>query len=259
MPGTCSGAGYASVRFMWPDIVDLRDFYDSGLGHVARRMIRRQLRAMWPDVAGMNLLGLGYAAPYLRTFQDEAARTIAAMPSGMGVLAWAGAADGARNLAMLAQEDGLPLPDLSMDRILLVHSLEHSEHLRDMLREVWRVLADGGRLIVVVPNRRSIWARFEHTPFGHGQPYTPNQINGILRGAMFAPMRSAVCLYMPPTRRHFWLKTAPAWEKVGERWFAPLGGVTIVEASKQIYGGIPAAATARRRGYVRVGASAGGG
>lgn len=244
---------------MWPDVVDLRDFYDSSLGHVARRMIRRQLRAMWPDVAGMNLLGLGYAVPYLRTFQDEAARTVAVMPSRMGVLAWSGAADDTHNLATLAQEDALPLPDLSMDRILLVHGLEYSEHLRAMLREVWRVLADGGRLIVVVPNRRSIWARFEHTPFGHGHPYTPNQINRMLRGAMFAPMRSSVCLYIPPTRRRFWLRTAPAFEKVGERWFAPLGGVTLVEASKQIYGGVPAGSRARAHGYATVGADAGGG
>ena len=221
-------------------------------------MIRRQLRAMWPDIAGMNLLGLGYAVPYLRTFQDEAARTVAVMPAQMGVLSWSGAADDSRNLAALGQEGALPLPDLSMDRILLVHGLEYSEQLRDMLREVWRVLADGGRLIVVVPNRRAIWARFEHTPFGHGHPYTPNQINRILRGAMFAPMRSSVCLYMPPTRRHFWLKTAPAWEKVGERWFAPLGGVSLVEASKQIYGGVPAGERVRARGYVTVSAAGGG-
>lgn len=237
---------------MWPDVVDLRDFYDSRLGHVARRMIRRQLRAMWPDVSGMNMLGLGYATPYLRTFQEEAARTVAIMPTRMGVLAWSGAAEEERNLATVAQEAALPLPDLSMDRILLVHSLEYSEQLRAMLREVWRVLADGGRLVVVVPNRRAIWARFEHTPFGHGHPYTPNQINRMLRGAMFAPTRSAVCLYIPPTRRRFWLKTAPAWEKLGERWFAPLGGVTLVEASKQIYGAAPAGEGVRVAGYASV-------
>lgn len=244
---------------MWPDVVDLHDFYDSALGHVARRMIRRQIRAMWPDIAGMNLLGLGYAVPYLRTFQDETARTVAVMPARMGVLAWSGATNGSHNLATLAHEETLPLADLSMDRILLVHGLEYSEHLRGMLREVWRVLADGGRLIVVVPNRRSIWARFEHTPFGHGHPYTPNQIHRMLRGAMFAPMRSAVCLHIPPTRRRFWLKTAPAWEKVGERWFSPLGGVTLVEASKQIYGGVPAGERSRVRSYVTVGALVGKG
>lgn len=243
---------------MWPDVVDLRDFYASSLGHVARRMIRRRLRVMWPDVSGMNLLGLGYAVPYLRGFQDEAARTVAIMPGRMGVLSWSGAADESSNLATISQEWELPLPDLSMDRILLVHGLEYSENQREMLREVWRALADGGRLIVVVPNRRSIWARFEHTPFGHGHPYTTNQINRILRDAMFTPMRSSLCLYIPPTRRRFWLATAPAWEKAGMHWFSPLGGVTLVEASKQIYGGAPAGARSRVRKLIQVGAAARG-
>ncbi len=244
---------------MWPDVVDLRDFYDTSLGHVARHMILRQLRALWPGVTGMNMLGLGYGVPYLRAFQDEAARTVAVMPGRMGVMSWSGGADDSRNLATIAQEWELPLPDLSMDRILLVHGLEYSERQRDMLREVWRVLADGGRLMVVVPNRRSIWARFEHTPFGHGQPYTTNQINRILRDSMFTPMRSARCLYVPPTRRRFWLSMAPAWEKAGAHWFAPLGGVAMVEASKQIYGAAPVGARARIRRYVSVGARAGGG
>ena len=39
---------------------------------------------------------------------------------------------------------------------------------RDQLREIWRVLAAGGRVILVVPNRAGIWARTEATPFGHG-------------------------------------------------------------------------------------------
>jgi SAM-dependent methyltransferase len=244
---------------MWPDVVDLRDFYDTSLGLVARRMIRRRLRAMWPDVSGMSVLGLGYAVPYLRAFQDEAARTIAVMPAGMGVLSWSGNADGARNLATIAQEWELPLPDLSMDRVLIVHGLEYSEQLRDMLREAWRIIADGGRLIVVVPNRRSIWARFEHTPFGHGHPYTTNQINRILRASMFAPIRSTLCLYIPPTRRRFWLSTAQAWEQAGQRWFSPLGGVTIVEATKQIYAGVPVGARARVRRLVAEGMRAAGG
>ena len=37
---------------MWIDVVDLRDFYASSLGQVARRMIRRQLRTLWPNVTG---------------------------------------------------------------------------------------------------------------------------------------------------------------------------------------------------------------
>ena len=48
---------------MWQDVVDLRDFYETQLGQMARRMIRRGVRALWPDVRGQRVLGLGYATP----------------------------------------------------------------------------------------------------------------------------------------------------------------------------------------------------
>lgn len=220
---------------MWPDIIDVKDFYDSSLGLVARRMIRRRLRELWPDLRGMNVLGLGYATPYLRPFRGEAERVVAVMPVGMGVLHWPPEGP---NLACIADEAELPLPDLSMDRVLLVHGLECTEQLRALLREAWRVMADGGRLLVVVPNRRSIWARADHTPFGHGHPYSLEQLRRVLREAMFTPVNAARALYVPPSRRRFILAAAPAWENIGDRWFQPLGGVAMVEAGKQIYAGV---------------------
>ncbi len=60
---------------MWQDVADLRQFYASPLGQVARRLIRRRLRALWPDLAGKRLLALGYGTPYLSPFHGEAERT----------------------------------------------------------------------------------------------------------------------------------------------------------------------------------------
>ncbi len=232
------------------DVVDLRDFYASSLGSIARRMIRRQLRTLWPDLRGMRVLGFGYATPYLTPFVEEAERVAAVMPTRMGVLAWPERITEERNLALVAHEDEIPLPDLSVDRILVVHGLEYSENAHLMLREMWRVLAEGGRLLVVVPNRRSIWARADHTPFGHGYPFSTEQLNKALRQSMFTPVRSSRALFFPPSRRRFWLSAASAWERMGLRWLNPVGGVTIVEATKQIYGGASVGEKVRRRSYV---------
>ena len=136
---------------MWTDVVDLRDFYRGSLGQMARRVIRRRLRELWPSIPGMNLLGLGYATPYLLPFRDEAARTIALMPAGQGVLHWPRDGDG---LVGLCDETELPLPDYSMDRVILVHGLECSEQLRPMLRGVWRVLAEGADPVPSTRSRR---------------------------------------------------------------------------------------------------------
>lgn len=73
---------------MFADVVDLREFYGTRLGQVARRMVSRHIRRLWGDTTGLRLLGLGYATPYLRPFLAEAERVIALMPAAQGVLHW---------------------------------------------------------------------------------------------------------------------------------------------------------------------------
>src|SRR5947208_580557 len=101
------------------DVVDLRDFYRSGLGQVARRMIRRAIQRVWPDLHGMRLLGIGYTTPFLTALSGDTERTVALMPASLGVLRWP--PDG-RNLVTLADEGELPFADYSIDRVLLVEA-----------------------------------------------------------------------------------------------------------------------------------------
>lgn len=232
---------------MWNDVVDLRDFYAGSLGTVAGRMLRRHIRALWPDVTGLGVLGLGYATPFLAPFREEAARVMAAMPVQQGVLHWPGDGSG---LTLLADETELPFPDLSIDRVLLVHSLECAESVRPMMREIWRVLTGSGRLLVVAPNRRGVWARFEHTPFGHGRPYSQVQLRRVLRDTMFTPLRSDAALFVPPVRSRMVLSSAPAWEEIGQRWFPAIAGVIVAEATKEIYAGHAQPVPKRRAAYL---------
>ncbi len=220
---------------MYTDVVDLREFYDTSMGQVARRMIRRRLRRLWPDVRGEVVLGIGYATPYLRPFREEADRVLAFMPAAQGAVFWPREGPG---VVALTNEGELPLPDLSVDRVVIVHGLEGAEQLRAMMRELWRVLAGSGRLLTVVPNRRGLWARSDATPFGHGYPYSASQLKHMLRESLFVPERTAHALFIPPLRSWFSLAWAPAWEEVGERWFSAFAGVTMVEASKQIFAGV---------------------
>ena len=238
---------------MWTDIVDLRDFYAASRGQVAGRLIRRRVRELWPDLSGFGVLGIGYATPYLQPFRDEAARIAAVMPAAQGALRWPREGAG---LVALGDEAELPLPDLSFERVLLVHALECSEQSRALLREIWRVMTDDGRLLVIVPNRRGLWARQSHTPFGQGRPFSPAQLSRLLRENMFVPLRPAAALYVPPSRSRMLLSAAPAWEKIGRRWFPGFGGVIMGEAGKQIYGAATVNARRRARRYAALGQSA---
>lgn len=231
---------------MAADVIDLRDFYQTGLGQVARRMIRRALRRIWPDLHGMRLVGIGYATPFLSAVSAATERTAAVMPASLGVLGWP--PDGP-NLVALADEGELPFADYSIDRVLLVHALETSEPAGPMLKEIWRVLAGGGKLLIVAPNRRGIWARLDRTPFGSGRPYTMSQLSNLLREELFTPVATEAALFIPPAREGMVLRSAPAWERIGKRWFPTFAGVVLIEATKQIYAK-PAAARAPRRRLV---------
>ena len=229
---------------MWNDAVDLRDFYATSLGQVARRAIRQRIRAVWPDAKDQSVLGIGYATPYLGLFRTEARRVAAAMPAAQGVLHWPPEIKG---LTLLTDEAELPFEDLSIDRVLVVHALECTEQVRPLMREIWRVLSGSGRLLIVAPNRAGLWARFERTPFGHGRPYSPNQLTRLLRDTMFTPLGASSGLFVPPSRWRMVLSAAPAWEKIGGRWFPRFAGVVIAEAAKQIYAAQPEAKARRRR------------
>lgn len=220
---------------MWTDVLDLNEFYGSTLGQMTVRLLRARLRQVWPNVRGETVLGLGYAAPFLRPFMEEAQRTMAFMPAQQGVLRWP--REG-RNHTALVDELDLPLPDRSVDRVLLVHAIECTEQVRPFLREIWRVMADGGKLITVVPTRAGLWAQLDRSPFYQGHPYSPGQVAALLRANMFAPMRQARALFMPPTHSRLALRMAPTVERFGQRWLGRFAGVSVIESGKQLYAGI---------------------
>ena len=66
--------------------------------------------------------------------------------------------------------------------LLVVHGLEEAESLRPLLRQLWRVLAPEGRSAVVAPNRASLWAQVERSPFGHGRPFSRSELDAIAAG-----------------------------------------------------------------------------
>jgi SAM-dependent methyltransferase len=219
------------------DVVDLRNFYGHRLGTVARHFVSRGIRRRWTATGGLSVLGLGYATPYLGLFREEAERCLAFMPAAQGVVKWPSARPA---LSALVEELDLPLPDSSVDRVLMVHALEMSHDPVALLREVWRVLAASGQLLAVVPNRRGVWARVDNNPFGQGRPYSRPQITTLLRDAWFTPVAWSEALYVPPIDRGWFLRSAVAWERAGATISAPFAGVHIVEATKQVYRAVPA-------------------
>ena len=211
---------------------ELAGFYDTHLGTVARRILLRRLRLAWPNVEGQRVLGYGYAIPYLRPFLVEGERGVAAMPAHMGVTSWT---DRGKCLTSLVEEDQLPFPDAFFDRVLVVHGLEGAESLRPLLRQLWRVLAPEGKLLLVAPNRASLWAQVDWSPFGQGRPFSRRELEALLQSGMFEVTGWDHALFPPPFNAKALIGTGAGWERFGRRVFPGLGGVHVVEATKSLY------------------------
>jgi SAM-dependent methyltransferase len=224
------------------DVLELRQFYASELGRAARAMVVRKVVEAWGDAHGLDVLALGYATPFVRPLMGAARRVVAAMPAQQGVEVWPG---GPKNLTTLVCEDGLPFPNALFDRILVVHGVEDSPDAAAFLREVWRVLAPSGRVVVAVTARNGLWANTEKTPFGHGRPYSRTQLGELLREAELEPSGWTRALYVPPLN---WMaRWAEGFEQMGSRLWPGFAGLLLMEAVKQTFAVKPKGLGARVR------------
>lgn len=215
------------------DVLDLRNFYyRTGLGRAVQRSVRSQMLTLWPEAPGMTVAGYGFAVPLLRPYLAQARRVIGLMPAQQGVMPWPA---GLPNVSLLCDEGSWPLASGSVDRLVLLHGLETSDHQTVVLEEAHRVLADMGRALFIVPNRRGLWAQRDATPFGEGRTYSLGQIERLLERHDFQAERHLAALYAPPAQRGFWLRTADHWERLGRKVSSQLaGGVLMVEATRQL-------------------------
>ena len=242
-------ASFTVAISVWPismplDVLTLQSFYGSPLGGVARRLIGRVIRERWDSSAGLSIAAVGYGAPYLERFRDGARRCLALMPAQQGVAIWP---DAGRCAAALVDAQMLPLPDGSVDRLLLAHALEAADRPDALLEELWRITAPEGRMIVIVPSRRGVWARTDSTPYGQGLPYSKSQLRDLLHRVDFSPIFWGEALYAPPVAKPFMMRSATTIERIGAALGAPFAGVHIVEAIKQVHRPIGVRAVARAR------------
>lgn len=226
---------------MRTDILDLHGFYESPLGKAAQGFIGSRIVEAWGEAARCRIAGFGYATPYLTAF-PPAERVLALAPGAQGVMRWPPAA---KNRAGLVDEYHWPLPDASIDRLLIVHGLEEAGEPRRLMREAWRVLTNDGKVIIVASHRRGLWSMIETTPFAAGRPYLKRQLRNLLHDTLFRDDAWSAALYFPPFGARFLLRAAGAWERAGSKVWPGLGGVLMVEATKVLMA--PAVSVQRAR------------
>ena len=221
---------------MTPDVKRLIGFYKSPLGKISRALVREEILRLVGPVDKRRVLGLGFASPYLRFAMEKAERVLAFMPARQGASAWP--REGPSH-TVLCDPLELPLTDSAVDVIIAVHAFEHVSDAEELMRELWRVAAPQARLIVVVPRRRGMWAAWDNTPFGDGNPFSRSQVERLLREHSFVPDAWRDALHLPPLNHPVLLKFARFFERFG-RLFGPMfSGVIVVSAHKEPFPAVP--------------------
>ena len=213
----------------------IAEFYNTAMGRMARHLIARKLKpillAAFPEThPNLDVVALGYARPYLKYISDHYPYLINFQTMDDALGPWPPSPKRARRQARV-DEHHLPLLDASLDLLLVMHCFETAAVPTDMADEIWRVLKGQGKLVLVVPHRSSMWAGRDDTPFGRGQPYSPNQIKQLLHDHGFKVEKIHQALAAPPSQSRFYPRYAPFVERLPN----PMGGVLIVEAVKMIY------------------------
>jgi hypothetical protein len=82
----------------------------------------------------------------------------------------------------------------------LFHALEHAQDPEALIGQAWDVLTGQGELIILVPNRLSVWARRDMTPFARVDPTAMASWKRSPGKVGFAVSGHDYLLFMPPLR-----------------------------------------------------------
>ena len=141
----------------------------------------------------------------------------------------------------------IPLANHQLDGVVLHHALDISQDPRSAIREVARVIAPGGRLLISGLNPISLTGlrcgigRLTRDPMRHTKLILPSRLLDWLSVLGFSlESQVAYLAYRPPWGHQFFER--PSVTRV-RRWLrrsrTPFGGVYVVEARKQAVGARP--------------------
>jgi len=156
--------------------------------------------------AGMNVLDIGCGTGNYSLVLAQKGLKVTGIDISPQMLAQARAKAEKENLAIkfiIADAMALPFPNNFFDRVLAVSSVEFLPDLGAALNEAYRVLKQGGRLVVGTIGRNSAWGRYytekarrdSKSVYRQARFYTLQELKNAMPGK---DARARTVLFVPP-------------------------------------------------------------
>lgn len=160
-----------------PTVKAFERFYKTASGKYLSNEIENLLIRGWAEaeLARCHILCLGFPPPGLKVVTPKAASFALFTPAFLGPKKMV---QKGLNISALGDEAHLPFHSGSYDLAFIFHALEYIEDPVSFLEEVWKVLSPGGRVLVMVPNRKGAWRK-------SGVPYSK-----ATRGFLFREIKT---------------------------------------------------------------------
>lgn len=209
-------------------------YYCTAQGTRVARLLAAAVEACWGDYRGLRVAILSPANPALGSFGKDAERLVELRTVRPGRESFPAP------LRVNVEAASLPVADSIFDRVLLLHALEVAPDDAAVLREVWRVTAPEGRVLVIASNRLGPWAWFGRSPFRRGRALTKAGLRQRLAAAAFEIRAVRCALYAPPLPESVYLRIADLWEQLAP----PFCGAVLADGVKRLH--LPTAVPGRR-------------
>ena len=134
---------------MKKNIENFKIFYSSPLGKVTSKIIAKKISQNWTTGSSLRIALIGFGSIYLDLVNRKSQSFFLLIPMLHGLYHFRLKKN---NLTASVNEYNLPIDDLSLDRLLVIHSFEYLNDHKKFLRESWRALDKNGEIFIIVPH-----------------------------------------------------------------------------------------------------------